>query len=192
MIRIGFATLFLATFGAGMALPAAAQDAEPEPTVNQVIVYGDQPCPVPTSDEIVVCVRQEDPYRIPTPLRQSESKKNEAWASRVTANRDVGATGVGSCTVIGPEGSTGCTQAIIEQAYAEKSGGSDVQMARLVAEARAARLAEIDEDAQAEQERVEAIESEYEARRKAQEAEEAGDGAKDGADEAAPPVVVAE
>lgn len=183
MIRMLTATTTLAIAGLGLAVPAAAQEGT-EPTVNQVIVYGDQPCPEPTSDEIVVCVRQEDPYRIPPALRQSDDKENEAWAQRVAANRDVGSTGVGSCTVIGPEGQTGCTAAMIEQAYAEKTSGSDVQMGRLVAEARAARLAEIDEEAAAEQERVEAIEAEYEARRKAQEA--------GGAEPADAPVVIAE
>ncbi len=173
MTRTLIATLAIATAGIGLASPALAQEAEP--AVNSVIVYGDQECPVPTAEEIVVCVRQEDPYRIPKPLRQSESKQNEAWAQRVAANRDVGSTGVGSCTVIGPEGQTGCTAAIIEQAYAEKATGSDVRMGQLVAEARAARLAEIDEDAAAAQARVESIEAEYEARRKAQEAAAAED-----------------
>ena len=166
MTRILIATLTLAA--AGMFSPALAQEADAP--VNQVIVYGDQPCPEPTSDEIIVCVRQEDPYRIPAPLRQSDSKQNEAWAERVAANRNVGDTGVGSCNTVGPAGQTGCGIQEIEQAYAEKANNSDVEMGKLVAEARAARLAEIDEDAAAEQARVEAIEAEYEARRKAQEA----------------------
>lgn len=170
MTRTFIATLAMAAGGLALAAPAAAQDADVP--VNQVIVYGDQPCPETTNDEIVVCVREEDPFRIPSPLRQSDSKANESWSSRVAANREVGDTGVGSCNTVGAAGQTGCTVSEIEQAYAEKANSSDVQMGRLVAEARAARLAEIDEDAAAEQARVEAIEAEYEARRRAQEAGE--------------------
>lgn len=166
MTRILPASIALAAIV--FAAPAAAQDADAP--VNQVIVYGDQPCPPSTDEQIVVCVRQEDPFRIPAPLRQSDSKENESWAQRVAANRDVGDTGVGSCNTVGPAGQTGCAVQEIDQAYAEKANSSDVQMGKLVAEARAERLAEIDEDARAEQERVEAIEAEYEARRKAQEA----------------------
>ncbi|WP_066559334.1 hypothetical protein [Croceicoccus bisphenolivorans] len=158
------------TFGPALlfAAPAAAQEADVP--VNQVIVYGDQECPPSTADQITVCVRQEDPYRIPQNLRQSESKQNEAWAERVAANRNVGATGAGSCNTVGAEGQTGCSLAEIDQAYAEKRNSSDVQMGKLVAEARAERLSEIDETARLDQQRVEAIEAEYEARRKAQEA----------------------
>ncbi|HEX2794866.1 MAG TPA: hypothetical protein VHN58_10620 [Croceicoccus sp.] len=152
------------------AVPAAAQDAADDVPVNQVIVYGDQACPPSTAEQIVVCVRQEDPYRIPQNLRPTESPSNEAWASKVAANREVGSTGVGSCNTVGTEGATGCGIKEIEQAYAEKANSSDVQMGKLVAEARAERLSTIDEDARLQQERVEAIEAEYEARRKAQEA----------------------
>lgn len=151
-----------------LAVPASAQEADVP--VNQVIVYGDQACPPSTAEQIVVCVRQEDPFRIPTRLRQSESKQNEAWAERVAANRDVGATGPGSCSAVGPTGGAGCGIKEIEQAYAEKEGGSEVQMGKLVEQARAERLAEIDESARLEQERVETLEAQYEARRKAQEA----------------------
>ena len=172
MTRILIATLATAAAGLALSVPAAAQD-KPEPKVNQVIVYGDRPCPATVNeDEIVVCVRQEDPYRIPSPLRKSDDKENEAWASRVAANRDVGSTGVGACNTVGPAGQTGCTAGQIEQAYAEKANSSDVEMGKLVAEARAERLSEIDEQAAAEQARVESIEADYEARRKAQEAGE--------------------
>ncbi|RVQ67689.1 hypothetical protein EKN06_07075 [Croceicoccus ponticola] len=172
MTRLSIAVL-AATAGFGLALTAAAIPAaaqETEAPVNQVIVYGDQECPASTEQQIVVCVRQEDPYRIPKTLRQSDDKENVAWSERVAANRDVGDTGVGSCNTVGPAGQTGCTLEAIQQAYAEKANSSDVQMGKLVAEARAARLAEIDEEARATQERVESIEADYETRRKAEEA----------------------
>ncbi len=144
--------------------PAHAQDADGE-RVNQVIVYGDQPCPEATDDkEIIVCVRQEDPYRIPTDLRQSEDKANESWASRVEANADVGKTGVGSCNNVGAAGQSGCSLNEIDRAYAEKRNSDTVRMGQLIAEERARRLETIDADADAEQQRVEAYEDEYRAR----------------------------
>ena len=160
-------TTIIASFAIACAWanPAVAQEATNGERVNQVIVYGDQPCPEPRDDsEIVVCVRQEDPYRVPQDLRQSGAPQNEAWANRVAANADVGATGVGSCSAVGQEGMTGCTLNDIEQAYAEKETADSVRFGDLIAQERARRLESIDADAAAEQARVEALEQEYETR----------------------------
>ena len=161
MIRtVAKAGLLAATL---VSAPAFAQDAE-EPVVNQVIVYGDQACPVATGGEIVVCVRQEDPYRLPTPFRGGDSPANEAWSERVAANADVGDTGIGSCTTVGQGGQTGCTVEAIEEAYAEKANADTVRFGQIIAEERARRLSEIDETAAAEQARVEELERAYNAR----------------------------
>jgi hypothetical protein len=50
---------------------------------------------------------------------------------------------------------------MIEAAYADRASGSTVRFAQLIEAARQERLATIDEDAAAEQERVEAIEDAY-------------------------------
>ncbi|WP_230279606.1 hypothetical protein [Croceicoccus sp. Ery15] len=158
-------------FAGVWANPAAAQDtgATGGERVNQVIVYGDQPCPEARDDsEIVVCVRQEDPYRVPQDLRQSNAPQNEAWANKVEANANVGATGAMSCSTVGQAGQTGCALNEIEQAYAEKETADSVRFGDLIAEERARRLESIDADAAAEQARVEALEQEYEARRTGQ------------------------
>ena len=160
-------TTVLAAFAiaGAWANPAAAQEATGGERVNQVIVYGNQPCPGARDDsEIVVCVRQEDPYRVPQDLRESGAPQNEAWANRVAANADVGVTGVGSCSAVGQEGMTGCVVDMIDQAYAEKETADTVRFGDLIAEERARRLESIDADAAAEQARVEALEQEYEAR----------------------------
>ena len=170
-------TTILAAFAiaGAWAAPAAAQEAGGGERVNQVIVYGDQPCPEARDDsEIVVCVRQEDPYRVPQDLRQSAAPQNEAWANRVAANADVGATGVGSCTTVGQEGQTGCTLDVIEQAYAEKETADSVRFGDLIAQERARRLESIDADAAAEQARVEALEQEYQSRSTATETTQTG------------------
>lgn len=165
------AAIFAATAAIVLAFPAYAQaEADAEVPINQLIVYGDDPCPPSTGDEIVVCARkgEAERYRIPEALRQSESPANEAWTERVAAYEMVGATGTLSCSPVGPGGASGCTTQLIERAYAENAGGSDVRFGQLIAEARAERLSTIDEDAAAEQARVEQIEREYEARLRAE------------------------
>ena len=115
----------LALGAALLALPGAAQaQAAAEPKVNMVIVYGDDRCPESTGEEIVVCPRldERERYRIPPNLRSSDSPSNEAWNNKVLAYETVFATGTLSCSPTGAGGFTGCTQNMIEQAYAESLG----------------------------------------------------------------------
>jgi hypothetical protein len=155
-------------------LPAAsalAQEAGSD-KVSLEIVYGQDKCTVPTGDEINVCVRkpEQDRYRIPEMFRGSESPQNEAWTSRVQSYELVGRTGTLSCSPVGPGGSTGCLEKIINQAYAEKKLAPDVRFAELVAAEREKRLSTIDQRSAEEQARVEELENQYEAKRKAEEA----------------------
>lgn len=157
------------------AAPALAQDAAND-KVNAVIVYGQDECPRPTSDdEITVCARKPEAerFRIPKGLRETPSATSESWNSRVMAYERVGKTGTMSCTPSGAGGWTGCSQKLIEQAYAEKQG-EDMSFARIIEEERGKRLATIDTDAAATQARVETVEKEIDAKKRAeQEAEEA-------------------
>ena len=73
----------------------------------------------------------------------------------------VGAFGTMSCSPTGAGGFTGCTQQMINDAYADKANDAGVRFGEIIAAERAKRLATIDEDAAAEQERVEMIEREY-------------------------------
>ena len=73
----------------------------------------------------------------------------------------VGAFGTLSCDPAGAGGVLGCTQQMIDAAYADKAEGSNVRFSQLIEAARAERLSTIDADAAAEQERVEQIEREY-------------------------------
>ena len=106
-------------------------------------------------------------YRIPQGLRDTPSAKSESWNTRVLAYERVGKTGTMSCTPTGVGGWTGCSQRLIDQAYAEKKG-EDMSFAKLIEEERAKRTATIDADAQATQARVEQAEKEYEARQRAE------------------------
>lgn len=148
-----------------IASPALAQDegAAADEKVNQLIIYGDDPCPPSGEGEITVCARkpEEERYRIPEALRGVDSPTAEAWASRVQAYETVGSFGTLSCSPVGPGGSLGCTQQLVDRAYAEKRGASDVKFSELIAAEREKRLSAIDEDAAAEQQRVEEAERAY-------------------------------
>ena len=129
-------------------LPAAAQQpgvAVPgapaaDPRVNQVIVYGDDPCtPSRDPDEITVCARlpENDRYRIPPNLRDNpNAPANQSWAGRATELAVVGRTGTDSCSTSGPGGFTGCLQQVINHAQAERHAAGDVNWTRMVEEAR--------------------------------------------------------
>ena len=90
----------LATFALalGLAAPVAAQEDEAagDYRVNQLIIYGDDECPVSTAAEITVCARKDEGerYRIPEDLRLSEDPANSAWTERVLAYETVGNTGI--------------------------------------------------------------------------------------------------
>ena len=151
------------------AAPALAQaDGE---KVNQLIVYGDDPCPQSSEAEITVCARkgEGERYRIPQALRDDPlSPKNEAWTDRVQAYETVGAQGIASCSPVGSGGATGCMAKLIDTAYAEKREGGDIRFGQLIETERAKRLSTIDADAATTQARVEQLEKEYDAKIKAE------------------------
>lgn len=175
-------------FTAALPAPAFAQDSqdvqEPSDSVNLVIVYGEDECqPTPDASVINVCVRmsEDERYRIPPNLRESSSPANESWANRIQALETVGASGINSCSPSGYGGWSGCTQKLIDQAYAEKRNNPNVRAAQLIAEERAKRLATIDAEAAAEQARVEELEKAYDEKKRAEaEAAEAAAAAQDG------------
>ena len=115
---------YLTLSAAVLALPMVAA---PEPAlaqrVNEIIVYGTDPCPRSTDDEVVVCARkpESERFRIPERFRQGGSlQSRQAWANRAIAFETYGRTGINSCSPVGPGGHTGCAQQLISQAFKER------------------------------------------------------------------------
>jgi hypothetical protein len=141
------------------AAPAFAQGAPAaagpeEPRINQLVVYGDDPCPESTNEEITVCARKPDAerFRIPEVLRSDPNDPvNQSWANRATEMQYVGRSGIGSCSTTGPGGMVGCYNDLVRQARAERAGRDSVNWNRLIEEARQERLSRIDEEAEAEE-----------------------------------------
>ena len=155
----------LAALSAGLAAPAMAQtpvDTGDE-SYNMVIVYGDDECPQGDEGEIVVCARQAESerYRIPESMRFTDGPKAEAWVNRVERLEMVGRSGIMSCSPVGAGGFTGCTQQMIDAAYAEKENASSVRFGAIINDIRAERTSTIDADAERTQAEVEMIEREY-------------------------------
>ena len=139
----------------GVAVPGTpAATAGPEDVrVNQLIVYGDDPCPESTDpNEVTVCARlpDNDRYRVPEGLRNNpDDPASRSWAGRATELSYVGRTGTDSCSTVGGGGFTGCFNQLVNQARAERrAAGGDVNWTRMIAEARQRRDARIQEQAQ--------------------------------------------
>src|SRR5262245_45891561 len=124
MSKLPFLTVAVSAFALGIpALVAPAPAAAQNSRIAEIIVYGTDPCPRSTEDEVVVCARKPEAerYRIPERLRQSGPRQTrESWANKAIAFETYGRTGINSCSPVGPAGFTGCTQQLINQAFKER------------------------------------------------------------------------
>jgi hypothetical protein len=157
-----FALALVASAAAFAPAPSALAQG-PNEKINMVIAYSPEECPQAKEGELVVCeiLVEAERYRIPPSLRDSDSPQNKSWVRRVEEIRYVGDFGAMSCSPAGAGGFTGCTQKFIEAAYKDRAEAENVRFGQLIEKARRERLAAIDAEAAAEQERVEMIEREY-------------------------------
>jgi hypothetical protein len=105
--------------------PASAQAA---PAVAEIIVYGSDPCPRSTDSAIYVCNRRPEAerYRIPPNMRPSGTPQEmESWAVRSKSLETAGATGINSCSAVGPAGYTGCLTKLIKEAHGDRKQQAD-------------------------------------------------------------------
>jgi hypothetical protein len=119
-----FAALGAVVVGSGLAsaLPATAQQAQQR--TREIVVFGTDPCPRSTDDEVVVCARrpEKDRYRLPEALRPSGPPQlSQSWGVRSKALATVGQTGPGTCSGVGPGGDFGCATKEIQRGVAERA-----------------------------------------------------------------------
>lgn len=100
-----------------------AQSSEPPQRTSVLYTYGDEPCPEPKGDEIVVCAQQPETerYRVPKELREELKEDVPAgggsWASAVDGynNGAAAASRPNSCSPVGSYGFTGCAAAAMRE-----------------------------------------------------------------------------
>ncbi|HEY8433402.1 MAG TPA: hypothetical protein VIK68_02190 [Sphingomicrobium sp.] len=115
----------LAAGYAALPMPATAQA---QPNIAEIIVYGNDPCPRSTDDQVVVCARRPETerYRIPPNMRQSGTPQQmQSWAMRSKSLETAGNTGINSCSPVGPAGYTGCLEKLIKEARGERKQQAD-------------------------------------------------------------------
>lgn len=109
----------------GVVVSASAQAPTPSERekVRYIIVYGTDPCPRTTRDEIIVCSRrpESERLRIPENVREEPlSPQSESWTKKAERLEMMGRTGINSCSAVGPGAGTGCLLEMIKKAREEQ------------------------------------------------------------------------
>jgi hypothetical protein len=111
-------------FAAALALTAAQPAFAAPPPVGEriatLVVFGNDPCPRSTDDEVVVCARQPESERYRIPKQFRGKKYNEArdgsWAGTAKMLEYVSRQGLpGSCNPTGSYGQTGCFRKFLDE-----------------------------------------------------------------------------
>lgn len=119
--------LFFLTMGAVSAQAQSNDTQEIEPVQDKIaslVVYGDDPCPRSSADEIVVCGREPESerYRVPKRFRGKKAEPaQESWSNTVRQLEWVSRVGTpNSCSPVGSGGATGCYRMFLDQARTER------------------------------------------------------------------------
>jgi len=108
----------LATGATVASAPAHAQAGN-----RTLTIFGNDPCP---KDAICVRAPESHLYRLPQSLNPHGTRQQrESWSNKAQALSNVGATGTGSCSAVGPGGFTGCLTQQINQARKESQEQAD-------------------------------------------------------------------
>ena len=126
--RLVLVSLLLSVGASAPAFARHHEDADapaPPEKISALVVYGNDPCPRSTGDEIVVCAREPESERYRIPKRFRGQKKplasQGAWSNTVQQLEWVNRRGLpNSCSPIGSNGATGCYDQFIAQARAER------------------------------------------------------------------------
>ncbi|BCA57585.1 hypothetical protein [Sphingomonas sp. HMP6] len=113
---------------------AQAESGKPPQRIRSIMLTGTEKCPAPTNpdEEIVVCARSGEPYRIPKELRADKPipVQNQSWVNRTALADEVGRRAGGlpdTCSPTGSGGQTGCAKLRAEQFAAERNEARRVQ-----------------------------------------------------------------
>ena len=123
MIKLALPFAAAALTGGLVTAPPAQAQSSSNARISEIIVYGTDPCPRSTDDEVVVCARkpESERFRIPERYRQSGPRQTrESWSNKAIAFETYSRNGINSCSPVGPSGITGCTQQLINQAFKER------------------------------------------------------------------------
>lgn len=111
----------------GPPVSSQAESGQPPKRIRSILLTGNERCPTPAnpSEEIVVCARQGEPYRIPKELRNTDPvpAQNQSWVNRAATMDEVGRRAGGlpdTCSPTGTGGQSGCAKLRAEQYAAEK------------------------------------------------------------------------
>ena len=134
MIRTALAAVALLALPAtAIAQDKQAESGQPPKRIRSVTLTApEQKCPQSTGDEVVVCTRIENPYRIPKELRDAGPipPKRQAWNNRVEADEQTAREAAGlpdTCSPVGTGGQTGCARAAARTYAAEKRAKANGQ-----------------------------------------------------------------
>ncbi|WP_242146644.1 MULTISPECIES: hypothetical protein [unclassified Sphingomonas] len=103
-----------------------AETGQPVKRIRNIALTGTTPCPkASTPDEVVVCSRVDEPFRIPKPLRDKKPipAQNQSWVNRTAMMDQVGREAGGlpdTCSPVGTGGQTGCTTQMLQNWTAER------------------------------------------------------------------------
>ena len=111
MVRSVLAIALLVSGGSAVA--QQADTGQPPKRIRSVTLRGTEKCPPSTGDEVVVCNRLEDPYRIPRALRDDKpvSAANQSWVNRAASVDQQSRVAGGlpdTCSAVGTGGQSGC------------------------------------------------------------------------------------
>ena len=126
MIRIALTALTLLALPAtAIAQDKQAESGQPPKRIKSVTISATEKCPESTNDEIIVCNKVDNPYRIPKELRDSGPipSKNQAWTTRLAGDEQTSREAAGlpdTCSPVGSGGQTGCARAAAKAFAADK------------------------------------------------------------------------
>ena len=95
------------------ALVPAADAQAPRERITRIVVYGNDPCPRGSGEDVVICARRPstERYRVPREFREDGMKddpESTSWAMNAQSLEYAGRSGIQSCSTVGPGGFTGC------------------------------------------------------------------------------------